>query len=126
MKYQKETLTFSIMLSVTSVLFLMIPILKGVVPFSIISISVQATIYFILGFIGYWFGQQIAGKEMALKPLLWMAPLTFVLPLQISKLTGLYEAIPLAHFLLVSAMAFSIGWRLPLSPANQINLIESS
>ena len=126
MKYQKETLTFSIMLSATSVLFFMIPILKGVVSFNIISISVHAAIYFILGVIGYWLGQLIADKEMVLKPLLWMAPLTFVLPHQISKLTGLYEAMPLAHFLLVAAMAFSIGWRFPLSPANKVNLSKSN
>ena len=126
MKYQKETLVFSIMLSVTSVAFLMIPVLKGVLPFNIVNVSVHAISYFLLGSIGYWLGQLIAGKEMLLKPLFWAAPLAFVLPHQLSKLTGLYEIMPLGHFLLVAAVAFFVGWRFPLSPANQVNLNENS
>ncbi|MEZ5548899.1 MAG: hypothetical protein R3E74_14125 [Pseudomonadales bacterium] len=126
MKYRKETLTFSTMLSITSVAFLMIPIIKGLLPFSIVSILIQAAIYFVLGASGYWLGQLAAGKSMVLKPLFWMGPLTFVLPHQISNLTGLYETMPLAHFLLVLAMAFLIGWRFPLSPANEVNLNAQS
>lgn len=126
MKYQKETLFFSMMLSVTSVVFLMISIIKSALPFSAIDVLVHAIIYFALGFIGCWVGQLLAGNKMAFKPLFWVAPLAFILPHQISKFTGLYEAMPLVHFLLVAAAACIIGWRFALSPANEFNPNQNS
>ncbi|MFP1677190.1 hypothetical protein ACLD02_00770 [Alloalcanivorax sp. C16-2] len=126
MKHGKEALIFSITLSITSVAFLMVPMVKGSLPFDSLSILIQAAIYFVLAFSGYWLGQLIAGKNMVLKPLFWMGPLTFVLAHQVSKLTSLYEVAPFLHFLLVVLMAFIVGWRLPLSPANEVNLSARS
>lgn len=126
MKHGKEALIFSITLSITSVAFLIIPMVKGAWPFDSLSILIQAAIYFALAFFGYWLGQLIAGKRMVLKPLFWMGPLTFVLAHQLSKLTGLYEVAPLLHYLLIILTALIVGWRLPLSPANEVNLSARS
>lgn len=112
MKSQKETIVYSAVLSATALFFILLPVLKGNLAISAISILITIAIYFLIGFVGFWLGQKISGQKLVLKPVYWAAPLCFVVPFQISKFTGLNEAFPGAHFLLVATLTFLVGFRM--------------
>lgn len=112
MEYQKETIVYSTVLSATALLFILLPVIKGNLAIGAISIAITLAIYFLLGFVGFWLGQKISGQKLVLKSVYWAAPFCFVVPFQISKFTGLNEALPGAHFLLVAAFAFLVGFRM--------------
>lgn len=112
MEYQKETIVYSAVLSATALFFILLPVIRGNLGIGAISILITLVIYFLVGFVGFWLGQ-----KLVLKPVYWAAPLCFVVPFQISKFTGLNEVFPGAHFLLVVAFAFLVGYRM-----NQVTL----
>lgn len=117
MEYQKETIVYSAVLSATALFFILLPVIRGNLGIGAISILITLVIYFLVGFVEFWLGQKISGQKLVLKPVYWAAPLCFVVPFQISKFTGLNEVFPGAHFLLVVAFAFLVGYRM-----NQVTL----
>lgn len=112
MQYQKETLAYSAVLSVTALVFIMLPVLKGNLSIGAINIALSLLVYFVLGFVGFWLGQKVSGYTLLLKSIYWAAPMCFFLPYQVSKFTGINETFPAAHFLLVVAAAFLVGLRI--------------
>lgn len=112
MEYQKETFAYSGMLSATALLFIIIPALNGNLSIGPIRVAIAVIVYFLLGFVGFWLGQKVSGHKLLLKPVYWAAPLCFVVPYQVSKLTDINETFPGAHFILVVAFAFLVGLRM--------------
>ncbi|MBA6421837.1 hypothetical protein [Pseudomonas sp. 5Ae-yellow] len=112
MLHTKETFVYSGVLSATALFFLVVPSMKGGATIGLLSIAIAVAVYFLLGFVGFWVGQNISGHRLLLKPVFWAAPLCFVVPYQTSKLTGINEVFPGADLILVLALAFLVGFRL--------------